>query len=757
MRCSALLIMACMFFSLLIAVAAPVAAANLLANGDFERPNDQGGAAYWFTRGETNTAEAKLVAGGYQSSHCLMLEGHAEAILFGVYSLPVDIDDRPGERMLLTCYYRTYSQPQAYISLVTFREDFQQLQWQTPPVQIEAQPIAPSNNWSLLSWQFEPVVGARQVVVVVRIRGEGRLYLDKLALRPYPDDLSAQIQAAGILYELPHKRRADLQLTNRSDRERQIQVEAIAIDERGRGTRAHRQATIAAQGQGLLSLPYRFALDKPHTLQIILTDRDSGEIYEHQQVDVPGLLKAHFRRPAFRGTVLSSIPTPYLEIVGRINATQSLARRTKLSAQIADFGLVATEDNGAIDRPAPDSFVIQFPTENMISGDYVVSLRAKVEGSRLEHELRLPLRVLAPSSSEVGYDTDNRLWVGGQPVLPRGLYNVMDPQDLERIAAAGFNFVLTPAQRASYALAEKANELGLTLVISTPVLSSNEDNILGPDRWDTLQDKFGADPALLGWSVLSRPDQKAVAPEIMARLYDRLCQDSPRHPVLLTLSSPSLLKFYTDSTDIVVAWSLPVPDCPLTAVAQVIQAAQQAVGGRKPVWAAIQATGPGWYQDVNLDTTGAGRAPSPAELRAMTYLALIHGAKGLIYYAYELPSYPGTQEFHLPADAPQLWEAFGPLNHQLQWLAPVILQGERNLLPPAADGALHLGSWQYNGGLYVAAVNTSARTLLSYFELPSAAGKLLQVLFENRQLPSSPDGTFQDSFAPHEVHIYAVQ
>ncbi len=754
---SPLVITVCALVSLLIAATPPVAAANLVANGDFERPDEQGGAAYWFTRGETNTAEAKLVAGGYQSPHCLMLEGHAEAILFGVYSLPVDIEARAGERMLATCYYRTYGQPQARISLIAFAQDFQPLQWQTPPVQIEAQPIPPSNNWSLLSWHFEPVAGARQVIVVVRIRGTGRLYLDKLALRPYPDDLSVQIQAAGILYELPHKRRADLQITNRSDHERQIQVEAIATDERGRGTRAHRQATIAAQGQGLLSLPYRFALDRPHTLQIILTDRDSGEIYEHQQVDVPGLIKAHFRRPAFRGTLLSSIPTAQVEIVGRINAIQSLARRTKLSAQIADFGLTATEDNGAIDRPAADSFVIQFSTANMISGDYVVSLRAKVEGSRLEHELKLPLRVLPATSSEVGYDTDNQLWVGGQPVLPRGLYNVMDPEDLERIAVPGFNFALAPAQRASYALAEKANELGLGLVISTPVLSSNEDNILGPDRWDNLQEKFGTDPSLLGWYMLSRPDQKAVAPEMMAGLYDRLRQDSPRHPVLLALSSPSLLKFYTDSADIIVAWSLPVPDCPLTAVAQVIQAAQQAVGGRKPVWAAIQATGPGWYQDADRDTTGAGRAPSPAELRAMTYLALIHGAKGLIYYAYELPSYPGTQEFHLPADAPQLWEAFGPLNHQLQWLAPVILRGERHLLPPAADGALHLGSWEYNGGLYVAAVNTSDRTLLSHFELPSAADKPLQVLFENRQLPSSPDGTFQDSFAPHEVHIYAVQ
>jgi len=69
---------------------------------------------------------------------------------------------------------------------------------------------------------------------------------------------------------------------------------------------------------------------------------------------------------------------------------------------------------------------------------------------------------------------------------------------------------------------------------------------------------------------------------------------------------------------------------------------------------------------------------------------------------------------------------------------------------------LQLATWDYDDGLYVVAVNTSDHALLSHFQVPSAAGKALLVLFENRQLPADAEGSFQDSFAPHEVHIYTA-
>ncbi len=668
--------------SLLTTVLSPSAAANLLANGDFERPDEQGGAANWFTHGwgEPSDAEARLVSGGYQSRHCLMLEGKAEPILFGIFSPPVDIAELPTRRLLFTCYYRTREQPQAQIALVSFTEDFRPREWQTPCVQSEAQNIPTSSGWNLLSWYFEPVRGARQVIVVVRLTSRGQLYLDKAALRPSPDELSAQVQAAGMLDQLPNMCRTIVRLTNHTDRERRLRTVLVARDKKGKTARAQQDVTIAAQGEGELSLLYRFPLGRPHDIQVIVSDPETGDIYEHQQVHSPGLIEAHVVQPAFRGTILDDIPIRHVEIVGRINAAEDLARRVKLSAQIADLDLQATEDNGAISRPAPDSFVIQLPFDQMLPGEYTVSIRGQFDPPHLQQTIQLPLRRLMPSPSQVGYDSRNRLWVQGAPILPRGLYYVTESQDLGGIAAAGFNFVVVPSPRASYALAEKVEELGLSLVVSSPSLDSGAPEVRS--LWNNLQAKFGASPALLGWSVLPRPDLKSVSPVTMATLYEDLQQISPAHPTILALSSPSRLRFYSDFADVIVAWSLPIPDLPITALAQVVDAARQAVQGRKPVWAAIQASGPGWYRDASLDIQGPGRIPTVTELQAMTYLALMHGATGVIYYGYEIPAYPNTRAFHLVDDAPALWEAMAPLNRQLQWLAPIILSGQRMLLPP---------------------------------------------------------------------------
>jgi hypothetical protein len=86
----------------------------------------------------------------------------------------------------------------------------------------------------------------------------------------------------------------------------------------------------------------------------------------------------------------------------------------------------------------------------------------------------------------------------------------------------------------------------------------------------------------------------------------------------------------------------PIPHEPLTRVADFVTVARQAVQDNQPVWLIPQAFA--WYQynsknpdrghlptDEELRT---GRAPTFEEERCMTYLGLIHGAKGLIYYCY---------------------------------------------------------------------------------------------------------------------------
>jgi len=721
-------------------------AGNLLLNSGFERVDVEGMPVGWrtFVPIPNSAAIMSIAHPGYNSRNCLLLETEEQLTVLDTHAPPVEMSEISSSKMLFTCYYRTEGAPGAQMSLVTFAEDFYINEWQTRPLQAEAKNIPPSDEWSLLSWQFEALPGGRQVVPLIRITGPGKLYVDNVALRPYPDEVSATLTCCGALRELPDKRRTTIELTNRTSQNRELQVVLLAAAEGNGAKRLQHTVQIKPNGTGMLHLDYALPVDIPHTLQLVVRDADSGAVYEHTQLLAPPLLKARFIKPAFRSTLLSTLPVEKLEIAGQINALPAVARQFRLSAEISEIGVKVTEPSDSIIRTGPTDFVITLPR----SGEYAVIITASLDDGHTQHSLRLPLRKPVSSNSEVGYDYQQQLWVNGTPMLARGLYYVCKPEDLSTIAQAGFNFAVVPSTRASYAFAEEARKQKMPLLISSPRQ--------GVEIWENLERKFGQDPALLGWYVLPRPDQQTTPPEIAADLCRQLRSISPRHPTVMALASPSLLRYYSDFPDIVAAWSLPIPTTPITCVARMVDAAVEATTDAHPVWAVIQAAGPAWYADASLDPHGMGRAPTPAEVRAMTYLALVHGATGLIYYGYDIPSFPGTKAFKLPEDAPELWTELSRINQQLCWLAPVILQGKHRLLPSVSGGQLDLATWQYQGSNYIIAVNTANSAVVAEFSLPEIKAQRLYTMFEHRWLNSSED-RFQDSFAPHQVHIYSTR
>jgi len=690
-------------------VAVTAQAENLLPNSGFERVDTEGMAVGWytFTPGGQPAVTARIA--------------------------------HPG--------YRTEQDPGAQMSLVTFAEDFHIKEWHTRPLQAEAKNIPNSNEWSLLSWEFEALPGGRQLVPIIRVTGPGKLYVDNVALQPYPAEVAATLTDAGILQEPPDKRRTTIYLANYTSQKRELQVVLIAATEDSDAKRMQQTVQIKPNGTGMLHLDYTMPVNIPHNLQLVVRDANSGAIYEHTQAIAAPLLTARFTKPAFRNTILPTLPMDNLEITGRINAVPHLARQFRLHAEIAETGMQLTEPSEQIRRPEATDFTIILPSTDLLSGDYTVLITATLGNDEFKQQTQLPFRRLAHSNSQVGYDHQQRLWVNGTPMLPRGLYYVCQRSDLAAIAAAGFNFVVVPSTRASYAFEEEARNRKISLLISSPRVSENS--------WQSLERKFGQSPALLGWCVMPRPDKKTTPPEVAADVCGRLRSISPSHITLMSLASPSLLRHYSKFPDIVAAWSLPVPAAPITSVAQMVDAAIQAGSNMHPVWAVIQAAGAAWYSDESLDPAGAGRAPTPAEVRAMTYLSLVHGAKGLIYYGYDIPAFTGTRAFKLPEDAPEIWAELGRINQQLSWLAPVILNGQHRLLPPAADGDIHLGAWDYQGGNYIMAVNTSNQGIVTELTLSGVEASRLNVMFEHRWISAS-DGVFKDSFTPYEVHIYAT-
>jgi hypothetical protein len=305
--------------------------------------------------------------------------------------------------------------------------------------------------------------------------------------------------------------------------------------------------------------------------------------------------------------------------------------------------------------------------------------------------------------------------------------------------------VIVPWTRASTDLRETAVKDHLGVVVSG---TSDAE-----DFWVHLQEKWGTSPACLGWLPCSRPDLRAYAPAAVGTLYDQIAHLSPTEPVLEPLASPSLARYYAGAADILVAWSLPVPHSPLRALGEMVQALRDCAGDSKPVWAVIQAQGGGAFHDEPLGPAATGRAPTPAEMQALAYLALVRGADGLMFYSYSPPEEDTPNP--LPRANPALWAALVTLNQNLRWLTPVLLDGTRTPLPPASGGAVELARWHYQDADYVIAVNTGANGVVTPLRLgvPHALGP---VMFEDRAVQADADGDVQEVFAPYGVHVYVV-
>ncbi len=177
-------------------------------------------------------------------------------------------------------------------------------------------------------------------------------------------------------------------------------------------------------------------------------------------------------------------------------------------------------------------------------------------------------------------------------------------------------------------------------------------------------------------------------------------------------------------------------------------------GSKRSIWPLIQyfhyKPGPHW-----------NRMPTKAELRAMSYLAVIHGAHGVIWYRYA--GYPGTPNAKRGYSEEE-WETLTSVIHEFRSLYDVLCErtGKQTqktelLSGPAKDG---LGFDSANtllkeckGKKYLFVCNSAMSDVKMKFTVPGI--QTARELFEKRTL-SVKDGTFDDTFAPYGVHVYEM-
>lgn len=490
--------------------------------------------------------------------------------------------------------------------------------------------------------------------------------------------------------------------------------------------------------------------------ELRIADRDSRTVYYQTPLTVPPVLEARLVVPGYRNAVYASERIERLAVGCQLNILPPIGPGLSLRARLLQTDTVLCEAQTA--DPALDAR-IELPVAGLEPGGYAIEVDLTRASQALGRE-RLPFRVYGSSPNEVRIDADLNTLVNGQPFLPVGLYSV-PLEHLATVAQAGFTAVLTydSATASLTAYLDEAARVGLMAVVHSPAAWFGEG---GEARLRTAVAALRGKPALLGWYLIDEPssDRAGQTPADLARLYALMQELDPYHPTFTVYCQPAEFALYADTHDVFMCDPYPVGNRPLNYVAEWTDLGNAAMAGRKPVHVVPQSFG----SEQGPQTWW--RMPTAEEERCMGYLALVHGAKGLFYYRFDVQRYdraladagkwPWPTIGYLPDLQPASWAGLANTARELRDLAPVILAAAPAARATADTPALHVALRQTGGGLTLIAVNPTEEPLTARVAVPGLTATRAEVLFEGRQVAVRA-GALEDRFEGFAVHVYRFE
>jgi len=381
-------------------------------------------------------------------------------------------------------------------------------------------------------------------------------------------------------------------------------------------------------------------------------------------------------------------------------------------------------------------------------GTHVVTCRL-MRGADQVATAETRLTKLAPRPNAVQIDnTAHGLIVGGLPFIPFGFYTYypLKAGIIDQEVVNGFN-LLSPYHGGPHTAEQLAPireyldrcaQVGMK--VNYHVMWSNRADMTDDD-WASLKaevEAFRDHPALLCWYIADEPSLDQ-APHL-EKVKQTVGELDPYHPVTVVFyQGAEHAKRFMNAMDIVMADPYPIPDGPVTRVSEMSDAIRDAFDDQKPLWIVPQAFGGNeWWR----------REPTAREQRAMTYLALLHGARGIQYFIRSpYSSFPKS---------PAMWGECSRLALETAELTPVLTSAE--LAPPVtcSEPLVQARSFLDRGMLYIVAVNTdrAPRAAEYHVEGVDYTGDA-DVVFEDRKAPVNA-GMIEEPIDGCGTRVYAI-
>ena len=358
---------------------------------------------------------------------------------------------------------------------------------------------------------------------------------------------------------------------------------------------------------------------------------------------------------------------------------------------------------------------------------------------------------------KVGFNKDGFLVVAGKPFFPVGMYTLQDGKGtnhdrvLDEAHKAGFNttvFYAYTVDTVTPLLDAAARHNIKAFVYPTIPFSVRKETLTDADAVRDVLARANK-PALLGWYVVDEPEGIGKAAAQMVRdLYQLIKETDTDHPCSLVIMSPGAGAKYRMCADVIWTDPYPIPGSPAKRVADVVQGCADAMTDGKPVWAVPQAFD---WSVWNTGKINGVHRPTDEEERCMTYLALVHGAKGIIYWAH-------TGSRYYIEDYPEHWAYMKKLAGEMRDLSPALLtvNAKRTIQVTPKEATIDTMVKELGGQVYLFAVNRDPNARSASFRLDGVSSKRqVEALFEGRSIQAA-SGSWADDFKPLEVHVYRL-
>jgi hypothetical protein len=273
--------------------------------------------------------------------------------------------------------------------------------------------------------------------------------------------------------------------------------------------------------------------------------------------------------------------------------------------------------------------------------------------------------------------------------------------------------------------------------IDYPAAKQGEDEL---NRW--VADTLGRHPGLAGFYTVD--ERAADMVPIAFRQQRALAAAAPGTITYGVLGDgwESQAPLWRDAMDVMGLDPYPITNPPgqnhLAMVGEWARIGQDAVKGSRPLWMVIQ----------YFPFTAAGGWPTENDLRAMSWMAIIEGARGLVYWSFGEKGLAWVKD---PKDKEARWAELVRVTKEIRALEAVLLAPDAQVVSRESSGGVvrALGKAMPDGNRYLFAYNTRNSPTRVTWTLAAPATEAFDL--STSQTAKIDGGAITTELAPYEV------